>query len=303
MNIKPLYPNLSRKAITFTMDDGNMTYDRRLIEILAPAGITGTFNLVSDRINDKNIEEYRTLYKGYEITNHVKMHPRVILPTEELDYSDEPFDINTADKTKIYKAASEGVYYVYMRTWWGVIATTEAYCRLVDEGHRELEEVFGKGSVKAFVWPYRRQEDEAIHEYLKEYGYSSVRRTGLEGFDIPENLMDWCYNAIHNNVLDRAREFEALPDDGRLKYFALGVHAIDFERDGKWADLETFAEKYGTRNADYFYATVGEIFDYATAFARLSVEDGAIVNPTDETLYAELDGRAVVIPPNTRLEV
>ena len=52
----------------------------------------------------------------------------------------------------------------------------------------------------------------------------------------------WIYNAIHSNMTERAKEFEALEDDGELKWFCFGVHSHDFERDNCWDVLENFAK-------------------------------------------------------------
>ena len=68
------YPNGSRKAITFTIDDGNITYDKKFLEILKPHGIKGTFNLCSDHMNYMSKKEYVDFYSGYEISNHCKAH-------------------------------------------------------------------------------------------------------------------------------------------------------------------------------------------------------------------------------------
>ena len=69
------YPSYSKKALTFSIDDGNITYDTKFLSILKPAGIRGTFNLNSDRTHEFSESFYRTFYKGYEIANHSKYHP------------------------------------------------------------------------------------------------------------------------------------------------------------------------------------------------------------------------------------
>ena len=73
--IEICYPNYSKKAITFTLDDGSIVYDGKMIAILAPYGICGTFNLSGCDLTKHTREEYRALYAGFEIANHCKMHP------------------------------------------------------------------------------------------------------------------------------------------------------------------------------------------------------------------------------------
>ena len=66
------YPGFTKKVITFTIDDGNMKYDRMLLDILEPAGIRGTFNLCSDL--HKDIEcETREFYRGYGIVSRKRI--------------------------------------------------------------------------------------------------------------------------------------------------------------------------------------------------------------------------------------
>lgn len=77
------------------------------------------------------------------------------------------------------------------------------------------------------------------------------------------------------------------------------MHSNDFERDKKWDELKEFAEKYGNRPQDYYYATVGEIFDYADALKKLIISDGVVTNPTDLDLYIRVDGKNVLIKAGT----
>ena len=158
MAFEVFYPGFTRKAITFTMDDGNLTYDKKFIEIVRPAGITGAFNLNGmERLGDFTKEQYREFFSGYEITNHCKRHPKVILPTDNYVLSNERFDMQSSDKAFIYKSDIEGLYYKYYTSYWGYVATVETYIKLIGECKAELVEIFGEGSVTAFVWPYHVQ--------------------------------------------------------------------------------------------------------------------------------------------------
>ena len=303
MKLEIFYPGYTKKAITFTMDDGNVTYDKKFIDIVKPAGIKGAFNLVgAERRGGMSDAEYREFYRGYELTNHCKYHPKVLTAEWAEKITDAPFDMDSADIELLYHTDKEGIYYKRYGSWWGHAATTEAYIAAIDAGKREIEEIFGEGSVKGFVWPFCRQEDIEVMAHLAR-NYTSVRRTGTADFDIPENLYDWCYNATHLNVLDRAAAFEALPDDGKLKFFALGVHPIDFERAGNWCDLEEFAEKYGNRPEDYWYSTPTEIFEYAFAADSVAVTDGAVYNPSDKTVYIKINEEKRILTPGERINI
>ena len=118
MNIEVFYPRFLKKAISFTIDDGNLKLDKKFIDIVKPYGIKGTFNLVGkDRMENLTDEEYREFYSGFEIANHCKNHPKVILPTDNFIISDDPFDPETANPEFIYKTDKEGLYHKFYRTW------------------------------------------------------------------------------------------------------------------------------------------------------------------------------------------
>ncbi len=298
------FPGWIKKAVSFTIDDGNLRLDKKFIDTVRPGGITGSFNLCGlDRMGSLTPEEYREFYRGFEVTNHCKDHPKVILPDDNYELSDEPFDMATSDKSKIYRSNTDGLYYKYFTTWWGSVATTDAYIKLIDAGKKELESVFGEGSVVAFVWPYRRQEDASLIEHLKAAGYASVRRTGTADFDLPADRMDWCYNANHTNLNARAAEFDALTDDGKLKWFCFGVHSHDFENNNCWDVLESFVENYGNRPSDFWYATVREIFEYEDAVNMAEITDTEIINNSDKELYAKIDSEKITVPARTSYKI
>ncbi len=307
-NVEICYPGYSKKAITFTIDDGNLTYDAMMIDILRPHGIKGTFNLCAPDLERMSAEGYRELYRGFEIANHCKCHPYSFDDGEKFEVSPEPFSMDTADPERVYKHHEhEGVYLYHLPRGWRSITTPEHYTELVDECKALLEDVFGKGSITAFVWPFGQQRSAFIKEHLVRAGYSSVRRTGCTedktAFDLPPDRMAWSYNANHLNLIEVAEKYDAYPDDGRLKFFAFGVHSSDYERGERWGELRTFAEKYGDRPSDFWYATVGEIFAYADAAAALVITEGEAYNPTDLTVYVRLDGIPTELPAHSRTRI
>ena len=111
--------------------------------------------------------------------------------------------------------------------------------------------------------------------------------------------MPWHYTANHTNLLKMAELYEQQEDDGNLKIFCFGLHSNDYENARKWDDLKEFANKYGNRPHDYYYATVGEIFDYADALKKLIVTESKVINPTDVDVYIRVDGKNVLIIAGT----
>jgi peptidoglycan/xylan/chitin deacetylase (PgdA/CDA1 family) len=302
--IEIYYPSFTRKALTFTMDDGNMKYDRMLMDILEPVGIKGTFNLCSN-IHEGKEELTKQFYKGYGIANHCKYHPLVNFDDADIVISDDVFDEKTADKRFIYRVeGSEGFFWQMQPNGWRQMVFDKDFIRFVEEGRAELNAIFGEDSVKDFVWPYREQNNAKVKQFVYET-HRSARKTGctfdLNGFAIPEDKHSWSYNANHMNLLEVMEKYEAYTDDGELKFFAFGVHAIDFERDNKWEDLKAFADKYGNRPDTYWYASVEEIFDYEEAVKLLYVSDTSVENPSKATVYIACNGKRYTLAPGEAL--
>ena len=295
--LKVFYPGFVKKSITFTIDDGNMKYDAMLLDILKSAGIKGTFNLCSN-FHEGREAETKEFYRGYEIANHCKYHPLVNC-SDDLVISEDAFDEKTADAKFLYKVdGKEGFYWQMQPNGWRQMVFEDTYVRLVDESLAELTAIFGQGAVRDFVWPYREMQNDKVREHLVRT-HRSLRKTGCTfdttGFAIPSNKHAWSYNADHTNLLSVMEKYESYPDDGALKFFAFGVHSIDFERDDKWNDLSVFAEKYGNRPDTYWYASVGEIFDYEEAVASLKITESSVENTSNLTVYLEINGERKVL--------
>lgn len=291
------YPGWVRKSMTFTIDDGNIAMDEKFLSIVKPAGIIGTFNLCTPLKKTMTAEDYRAFYRGYEIANHCHRHPSAFSPKRHPEIADEPFDEATADPAKAYRTEEDGFYRVralHNNSWNYYIATEDKYMEYTALCNDILEDVFGKGTVKDFVWPFGDQCNPDLTQRLIDSGFRSIRATGdvsdKTGFALPANRMCWSYNAHHNTLLANAEKYEAYPDDGELKFFAFGVHSIDFERDGKWDDLKEFCRLYGNRPEDYWYASVGEILDYEDAVKSLTVTETAVRNDSAVNLFIKIDG-------------
>lgn len=305
---KNFYPGWARKAVTFSIDDGNINFDKKFIDTVKPYGICGTFNLSTVDTQKFSPEEYRRLYEGFGISNHCKLHPYAMTPERETEISEDEFFEATADTSKRYKTDVDGVYYFYVENikGWRRVATDEAYIRLVDEGKAEIESIFGEGSITTYVWPYFEQPNEAVKDYvINKAGYKAVRKTGnvgdSTGFAVPADRARWSYNANHKTVTECAELFDTYPDDGELKFFCLGVHSIDYERAGCWDELEAFAKRLGSREGSVWSASVEQIFEYADAVNAVTVTEEKIENPTDIKLYIKVDGAKRILEPHSEL--
>ena len=301
-DIKPCYPGFTRRALSFTIDDGNVPMDEKLLSIVRPHGILGTFNLCSNNMLRED-DFYRELYRGYGIANHTYRHPYAFDDALEYEITDEKPADQPPSEVRLYKKeGAEGFYMKNTPRGWREVADTECYLDCIDISQKRLVEIFGKERVRGFVWPYCEQNNRKIKEHLVACGYSSVRKTGetrdTTAFAVPADRMAWSYNATDQTLLDVMKLYENCEDDGTLKFFAFGVHSVDFERNGTWESLASFASEYGNRPNDFWYAPVDDIFDYADAIAKLTVNEslGEVTNPTDLDLYIEYSGAFYAIP-------
>ena len=301
------YPGWTRKAITFTMDDGNVTYDKRLIDLVKAAGIKGTFNLCTPLKALPTAEEYRAFYRGFEIANHGHLHPYATSYESLRPLKNEIFDPATADPHFAYLTEEEGIFRVH-HYGWSYLAANEQYLACVDTCQRELEAVFGEGSIKDYVWPYSEQDNSVAQNGVKrDRPFRSVRKTGCvkgdTGYALPADRKAWSYNANVYCMEETAAQFRALPDDGTLKFYCFGVHAGDFEKAGRWDILEDFCRDFGNRPEEFYYATVGEIFDYEDAVCALVVTDKEIQNPTSVDVYVKINGECKVVFANSSISL
>ena len=299
---KNYFPGWVRKSITFTIDDGNVRLDRKFLDITEPAGLKGTFNL-NTPLKRLDPEGYREFYRGYEIANHCRYHAYGFTSETKREIRNEPFDRETADKAYLYPDEKEGLYRVYTYNWC-YVATNEIYMDCVRDATKELEEVFGKGSIKDYVWPCGEQRNSALIEKLKvEGGFRSIRKTGCigdaSGFALPADRLAWSYNADNTNLRKLSKAYDAYPDDGKLKFFCFGVHSHDFENANCWDVLEDFCRDFGNRPNDFWYASVGEIFDYEDAVKALVITDTEIKNDSPIDLYVKIDGEPALIKANS----
>lgn len=315
---KNYFPGWTRKSVTFTMDDGNLDTDTKFLDIVRPAGIKGTFNLLVPNCSRLSREGYLEMYSGYEISNHTKTHTLAAVDGVDYIISDEPFDPNTSEsfteeRPLIYKSDREGIYLIHSTPerikpdGWYPISFTDDYIKAIADAQSELCAVFGESSVRGFVWPFYTQKNRGIVDYVRSQGFYGMRGVGdtLDrlNYAVPTERFPWSYTCHNTNLLEVMADYAAYADDGELKFFAFGVHSFDFERSKNWNDLREFCDKYGASPDEYYYATVGEIFDYSDAMARLFVSDTEVYNPTDITLYIKINGEPIALASGERVSL
>ena len=298
------FPGWVRKSFTFSIDDGNIEMDEKFLHFTKPAGVKGTFNLCTPL---KEGFDYKSFYEGYEIADHCYRHAYPLTEKTRRPMKDEPFDRHTADTAFAYMDPEEdGLARFFTYKWVYLAPTTETYLACARRAQKELEEVFGKGSVRSYVWPYGYQENDEVNAAIRNEGYQSVRITGRvkdkTGFAFPADRQAWSYNADHNNLLDLAKTYAEYPDDGELKFFCFGLHSYDYENNDCWNVLEDFCRDYGNRPDRFYYASVGDLFDYEDAVKSVIVTENSLKNPSNVDLYIKLNGEKTILPANGEIK-
>lgn len=155
-----------------------------------------------------------------------------------------------------------------------------------------LEEDFG-GIVRGLGCPYGEMNQLAMR-VIRSYGLAYFRKTGsTEKFDLPDDWMEFQVTCHHKNprLMELAAQFAEKPVRYAPTIFVLGGHSWEFEKkDGNvWNIMEDFAS-YMANRPEIWYATIGEICEYTTAFRQLvySADMRAIYNPTCHTLYYQI---------------
>ncbi len=306
------YPGHVRKAITFTLDDGNLSEDngdKTFFSYTAPAGFVGVVNLISSHITNENRQNYIDTYAAYEIGNHGKYHAFRMTAQEAERVTQEiytPAQAEKADKEKIYADAhSPHVYWVCKSNGWRQIMSAEDFKENIRIGGEELENIFDK-PVGYYALPFGHYDidDEAgIPAYIASLGYYAVRYSGnrldCTDFSLAQDYIGISYNADADHLLDMGKAYLDFPDDGKLKYFCFGLHASDYI--GKWDILQAFCDMCGHRPDLFWYATDRQIYEYAAALKRLRIQGNTVINPSALTLYIKVNGENVTLPPHTTM--
>ncbi len=289
------YPTWTRKAVTFSLDDGNIKLDEKALSYLNAANIKGTFNLIGSSVGN----EMKELYIGHEVGNHGYHHVRAIP--------------SAADKDEYVYSAADGFYYKDKTRYLSVDDFNDS----MDRGREVIEKIFGEGSVKSFAWPYGRgaagNNPEIINKAKTDY--HNLRHsvdfgiTKSEYFSHPTDLADWerykewNVTSLDTDLIPMYTAYRDLHDDGKLKFFAVGMHSSDYEKNKTWDAMKSFCDEMGNKPDLYWYATNTEILDYGVYVKNLIIENGNITNNSPCDLYYISNGKKCLAPANSELKL
>lgn len=301
------YPNYKKKAVSFSIDDGDFENDPKFVSVLNQYGLKGTFNLVSDKFENYNSNkkaEFINIYDGHEVGNHVRYHPeyRPNLTDNDFETLKPVSDIEgmyygttTSDKLNRYYAT-----------------TAEAFIKAVELGKEQVEATFEGSNVKAYAYPGGNdsyyKDMEKIYDYLDK-NYTSVRETGQicyrDEFDAPEDMKIWNTTVYYNTIEEYGEKFinKVVDDESNLQLFTVGTHATDYvnktdptDNGNYMDDLERFCAKCQNNESEIWSATISDIADYLAAKKELVITSEKITNNSDTDLYLEVRGKKIVIP-------
>lgn len=166
------------------------------------------------------------------------------------------------------------------------------------EDRRALEH-HTQAPVRGFAYPYG-EVNAAVAAMLPALGIRYARTTQDTGrFDFPQDWLHWdptCH--IFNDLAYHGEKF--LSRTGRRKPMLLYVwgHSYELDENNGWTLLEDFCRRLGGQ-ADIWYATNIEIYDYRQSCARLNF----LPMPTAYTTQAVVTagcmwtGRPSALPP------
>lgn len=270
MKIKKLYKFGKKKALTLSYDDG-IRQDIRFVEMLNKYGIKCTFNLNSALSRKEDV------FTCADVTV-VRTHPD-LLP-------------------ELYEGHEVAMH---MCTHpWPTRISDEELKREVLEDRKCHEEMFGY-KVDGMAYPFGDYNDRVI-EVLAECGVKYARTiVSTSEFTLPERWLAWhatCHH-IDKNFSELTDKF--LGCENELALFYLWGHSYEFDVDRNWDMMEDFCKKISGRD-DIYYATNMEIYDYINAMNSLVIEGNSLHNPSNISLWVELDGDVREIKAGEKLE-
>ncbi len=284
--VKKLYKDGCKKAVTLSFDDGT-DHDMRLVLLLNKYNLKATFNFIAHgcanhsylvKVDGKNCwddcDSLREFFKGHEIANHSATHPHL---------------------EKIDEALWE----------------TE-----IKEAGDSLSAAIGY-KVRGFALPYGSYNEKVI-DYLRNAGFVYNRTCHANRtFDLPEDFLLWAASGhFADFVKDEGQKMidDFLATDKELALFYAWGHSFElsdmdcYSKDywcgitKRWDAIEEMLFSRIAQKDDIWYANNIEICDYVTAMRRAEITDSYINNPTDTCLFFELDGEAVAVAPNSKVE-
>ena len=258
-SIRMRFPGGKRRAFTMSYDDG-VEQDVRLISIMRKKAVKGTFNL-----NSGLFAREGTVYPAGQV------HRRMTLEACKKAYAGGDMEV-----------AVHG----FEHPFWNRIPEGRRILDIIRD-RETLEKEFG-GIIRGAAYPYGAYDEDTIAA-LDACGIVYCRTVNsTRSFGMPDRWLALNPTCHHNDpeLFDLADRFLKDTSDRDPLLFYLWGHAYEFEINDNWQRIEELINKVGG-NADIWYATNIEIFEYAKAFGRLvfSADGKRVYNPADREVW------------------
>lgn len=255
------FPGGLSKALTLSYDDG-VEQDEQLIKILNEYNIKATFN-----INGGCFAPEGTVYPEGRI------HRR----------------LTVSRALELYKKPHEVALHSYTHPFLETLPTSQIAMEVLED-KRALEKYFG-GVIRGMAYPMGTYSDDVV-SVLKNAGVAYSRTIqSTEKFDIPRDWLRMPATCHHNNprLLELAETFVSKEYNRHPQLFYLWGHSYEFEDHKNWHVIEDFCKTVANKD-DIWYATNIEIYDYITAYNRLSwaIDMKAVYNPSAVSVWVKV---------------
>ena len=252
------FPEGRKKALTFSYDDG-VIQDVRFMGILNQYGMKGTFNV-------------NTGLYAPEIPDPQK-------PSRRLT------------ETKLKEMFADGVHEIAVHSLTHPFLETlppSGVAYEIVKDRENLEKQFGR-IVRGMAYPMGTFSDEVVAT-LRQCGIAYARTVvSTEKFKLPTDWLRLPATCHHQNprLMELAKTFVEKDVKYHAELFYLWGHTYEFDDNDNWNVIEDFCEFMGGREADVWYATNMEIYEYVQDYERLvwSVDMTRVCNPTARKLW------------------
>lgn len=83
-----------------------------------------------------------------------------------------------------------------------------------------------------------------------------------------------------------------------LPVFYLWGHSYEFENQNNWEIIEKFAKMISEDNSIAFLCNL-DVVEYLQAMKKVEITEQTIVNPTDKSLWFDVDGKTIEVQANS----
>lgn len=284
------YKGFTNKAATFRFDDG-ISADGAVIASLDKFGAKSTFYAVGGwqgnsshymgydaSATDKvNWTKFKNAYKDHEVGNHTLEHTPAHLEegqTSTDSYSNTLTGVSAAD---LVKAVNDNQTLLYEKT--GITTRGIAWPNGLPFGRSDW------GTILAGI--------SLTHDY-------SISTNNATTFDTPKDWYQWQTNAYLPEMTAKTDKFIADDETSKLRLFFVWGHAYEVGSGDSvkisTTDFEANLKKL--KDANVYFATNSEIYDYVNAVDDISVKAGTVTNKSNQTLYLIINGKKVTLAPN-----